>query len=278
MAITFTHLNAAAGRPMKWPTYLTVCADSVITDTVPVQRCGSMDLTMLNVDDDDVIRAHVTSYDVRECQTGSYILSHAYAATKPFHVHIPHENAARFLPEDIDGTDPSCQTMTCTAPLLNGIGVVRDVSGDRRRATICGLSYMGENGWRPYELRTLVDDKDDNPQKQVPRPYSLVSFHGTLVKMAKDGVLEVDLHRVSYLQPAYSLLLVELDICADVAGRDRATLAFQHLNRDQEKVERLLRTAAEAKTRKRARRASLSSSSVDSVDDEPRSKVTHIEK
>ncbi|KAK0528705.1 hypothetical protein OC834_003964 [Tilletia horrida] len=275
MAITFIHLNAAAGRPMKWPTYLTICADSVITDTIPVVRGEHKDLTMLNVED-VAVRAYITAYDIHERQPGSYILSHAYAATKPFHVHIPHENAARFLPEDIDGTDPSCQTMTCTAPLLNGIGVVRDVSADRRRATICGLSYMGENGWRAYELSTLVDDKDDNPQKQMPRRYSLVSFHGTLIKKAEDGVLEVDLHRVGYLQPAHSFLLVELDICADAAGRDRAMLAFQHLNRDQEKVERLLHNATEAKSQKRGRTASLTSTSEDSVEDEPRSKMAHV--
>ncbi|KAK0521736.1 hypothetical protein OC834_006550 [Tilletia horrida] len=236
MSSDFTLLNVAAGRPLKWPTFLAISADSVLTHDE--SNDGDIQLTLMD-EHDNVMRGTITVAGDHVSDDGAYLLRQAYVGTDPLHFHVGQDGCIRSVPEEFD--DPTGDTLPWAPSLLSGIGVVAEVNESRKKGLIRGLSFLGKDkGWRAWELRTRADDASDDPLQQIPRPLSLVSFHAALHRVGRDGILEAKLHRIAYLQPAYSLLLGQLGITPGRLGRDRAIAVLQRLNEDFSKVQRMV--------------------------------------
>ncbi|KAK0542307.1 hypothetical protein OC844_007824, partial [Tilletia horrida] len=238
MSSDFTLLHAAAGRPLKWPTFLAISTDCVVTRSTT----GNIDAELTLMDErDTVIKANITAVGNELNEDGAYLLRHAYFGTDPLRCYVGQEGCVRLVPDEFDGTDPTCETLPWAPTLLSGIGVLVEVGEGRNRAVIQGLSFLGKGtGWRPFKVRVRADQESEDPLQQFPRVLSLVSFHAALHRMGKDGVLEAKLHRIAYLQPAYSLLLGQLGIIPGQLGKDRAISALLRLNKDFRKVQRLV--------------------------------------
>ncbi|KAK0528457.1 hypothetical protein OC834_004042 [Tilletia horrida] len=232
----FTLLNAAAGRPLKWPTYLTLCADCVLTEA---DDRGWV-LTLLD-NRDKMVDGTITATNEHDLKGGAYLLRHGYIGTSPLRCHVGQDGCLRHVPSGMDGTDPACETLPWAKSLLNGIGVVAEVDVDAKKITIVGKSFLGlDQQWCKYKVRLHATNMENDPLQQFPRLLSLVSFHGSLQRISRDGTFEARLRRISYLQPAFSLLLGELDIIPGQLGKDRAVAALRRLNRDHNKVQRLV--------------------------------------
>ncbi|KAK0522961.1 hypothetical protein OC835_006403 [Tilletia horrida] len=235
----FTLLNAAAGRPLKWPTYLSLCSDCVLTQ----KEDNSWVLTLLD-DSDKMVDGSITAKNELDLRGGAYLLRQGYIGTSPLRCHVGQEGCLRPVPSGMD--DPTCESLPWAKSLLNGIGVVTEVDANGKKGTVVGKSFLGPiQKWCKYKIR-LHATKADDPLQQFPRPLSLASFHASLHRITSDGTLEARLERISYLQPAFSLLLGELDIIPGQLGRDRAVAALRRLNSDHNKVQRLVHAQEES--------------------------------
>ncbi|KAK0529933.1 hypothetical protein OC835_004178 [Tilletia horrida] len=133
-------------------------------------------------------------------------------------------------------------TLPWLAPLVNGIGVVAKVNGDRNRVQVCGLTYFDrEQKWVRYDLDLELDaERMQVTATQVPQPYSMVSFDAVITKLLSHSIPQGRLLRIALLQPAHSLLLAELDLVRDQGGTVRAQLAETRQAKDKRKVDEML--------------------------------------
>ncbi|KAK0526080.1 hypothetical protein OC835_005410 [Tilletia horrida] len=190
---------------------------------------------------DRMVTCTLHSSHARTIRDGAYLLRQGYIATDPLRCYVGEEGCLRFVPEEINGTDPTSETLPWAKTLLNGIGVVTEVDVDRKTAVVQGMTFLGpEKKWCQYKVRLFATRQAEDPLQQFPRLLSLASFHAYLHRVGRDGVLEGRLQRIAYLQPAFSLLLGELGVLPGQLGKDRAIAALRRLNDDHEKVERLV--------------------------------------
>ncbi|KAK0524204.1 hypothetical protein OC834_005618 [Tilletia horrida] len=243
MPADFTLLHVAAGRPLKWPTYLTLSADCMLT------REGDTATSTITLLDrrDKMLNGALYTVRPEPLLDGAYLLRQGYIATDPLRCYVGPEGCLRFVPEEINGSDPTCETLPWAKALLNGIGVVTEACKESKKVVIEGLSFLGkEQRWCKYKARLFAAETVDDPLLQFPRILSLASFHAFLHRVGRDGVIEGRLQRISYLQPAFSLLLGELGIIPGQLGKDRAIAALRRLNQDQQKVQRLVNAVEES--------------------------------
>ncbi|KAK0523568.1 hypothetical protein OC834_005508 [Tilletia horrida] len=191
---------------------------------------------------EDMIEGLVAAWQSDVLRDAAYILCDVNLCTKPIQLFVPHNECARVVPEEVDGTDPHSQTLPWSNPLLSGIGVVASLNFNRTRGRICGLSYFGKAiQWKRYDLDVELDDNYAHcPVTGIPQLYTMVSFDAILTKAQADEVPKARLRRIVHLQAAHSLLLVELDMVRPQVLDVQVQLEKARRDKDQKKVEQML--------------------------------------
>ncbi|KAK0521734.1 hypothetical protein OC834_006548 [Tilletia horrida] len=215
---TLTDLHVGAGRPLRWPTYLAISADVLVTRPGDITKDGMNALIMLR--DERLFDAEVSTFYGDNLHSGVYSFSHAMLGTNPRHVFLPGEGNYRLIPEDVDGCEPLLCALPWRGPVLNGIGVVKGIDRVAAIVTISGRSYHGDcMGWIPFTVRGSLRSREDNPFpiSLIPPRGTLVTFDALMDGLDVDGVVHGTLYRLHYLRHAHSRHLEELDM-ADVAA------------------------------------------------------------
>ncbi|KAK0526382.1 hypothetical protein OC842_005212 [Tilletia horrida] len=217
MATGLTHMRVALGHSVKWPTYATISLDVIIGHQVEGAPAGTKRLWLQDETGDMIQSSVLVGSDVDLQLDSAYIFG-----------------------ADVDGTDPHSETLPWAPPLVNGIGVVAGRSADRSRTQICGLTYCGDDlRWMRYDL----DLELGADTTVTPVLYAMVSFDAVLTEISQGGVPRGRILRINQLQPAHSMLLVELDIVRSGAGDTRAGLAAARQQKDKRKLEEMLAQA-----------------------------------
>ncbi|KAE8217615.1 hypothetical protein CF319_g6172 [Tilletia indica] len=208
-------------RLIKWPTYLSITTDAVLT------MCGSegfvhtMDSTLFDAED-RTVATKLSLWSRIPPADGTALLTGVALATKPLRIAVPDAANLRAVPEEFDGTDPAKPSLPTAAPFMTGIGVVKSVGPTRKTGVVAGYVFLGKaTGWVLWEIEVAFEDSPQWAAWLVSAPRSLVTFDAVLARVDEDGTVHGNLRRMSYICDAHRLLLQSLGIGAAASPSDR---------------------------------------------------------
>ncbi|KAK0524417.1 hypothetical protein OC834_001032 [Tilletia horrida] len=202
----------AQSKNAKWCTFLSLCGDAVLTH---VESQGH-----LHTYSADLYDAGGQEYEFKVAQwsrnkpdDGLYIFTNVPFATASRRVDIGDANASRHVPPEIDGSDPVSPSVEDADASFNGIGVIKEVSENRKEAIVAGFTFLNkEAGWTPWEVKINFEETSRWENWTVPQARSLVTFDAIVGEQDKEGPLRGIIRRLSYIMDAPRNLLQALGV------------------------------------------------------------------
>ncbi|KAE8222283.1 hypothetical protein CF319_g4495 [Tilletia indica] len=209
-------------RIIKWPTYLSVTTDALLTIHESDGCVHTMDTTMFDAED-KAITTKLSVWSRVPPAEGATLLTGVAMATKPIRIAVPDAANMRAVPEEFDGTDPSKPCLPTAAPYMSGIAVVKSVGPTRKTGVLAGYVFIGKAiGWVVFELEVAFEDSPQWTAWTIAAPRSLVTFDAVMARVDDDGTIHANLRRMSYICEAHRVLLQSLGIGGTGVTSDRA--------------------------------------------------------
>ncbi|KAK0532515.1 hypothetical protein OC835_003313 [Tilletia horrida] len=202
----------ASSKTGKWCTFLALCGDAVVA------HAGSQGYSHTYTAElyDATGRAYeitVSQWARTKPEDGLYIFTNVPFATSSRRADIGDSNSTRNIPPEIDGSDGVSPSVEECNSSFNGIGVVKEISEDKKSGVIVGFTFLNkESGWVQWEVKIVFEESTRWENWTFPPARSLVTFDAIIEEQDTEGPLKGLIRRLSYIMDAPRNLLQALGI------------------------------------------------------------------
>ncbi|KAE8216204.1 hypothetical protein CF319_g8948 [Tilletia indica] len=206
-------------KSTKWPTYLALTADLIIDEPISLDFNHTFDATFFDLFD----KTHKGTIGMwaRTCpEEGMYIANNIPLSTNPIRLDVPDQRNLRLIPEQFDGSVGGQPVLPSSQPSVHGVGVMKQVDGDKRTGIITGFTFLNKNeGSLAYQLALEFEESPKYDNWVLNGVKALVAFEAVIVGIGEDQILKATVRNLAYLMDAPRPLLQALNIGVGSPGK-----------------------------------------------------------